>query len=43
VPSHDTGSADALAAHTIGAAMNPQPNATAAMSFMGLAYVPVVV
>ena len=34
------GYADALAADTIGAAMNPQPNATAAMSFMGLAYVP---
>src|SRR6476469_4685121 len=40
VPSHDAGYADALAADTIGAAMNPQPNATAAMSFMGLAYVP---
>src|SRR5437763_799090 len=28
VPSHDTGYADALVAVTIGAAMNPQPNAT---------------
>jgi len=36
VPSHDTGYADALVAVTIGATMNPQPNATAAMSFMAL-------
>jgi hypothetical protein len=36
VPSHDTGYADALVADTIGAAMNPDPNATAAMSLMGL-------
>jgi hypothetical protein len=35
VPSHVTGIADAVAADTIGAAMNPQPSATAAMSFMG--------
>src|SRR5215207_9837787 len=35
--SHDSGYADALAADTIGAAMNPQPNATAAMSFMAIA------
>ncbi len=35
-PSHVPGDADALAAATIGAAMNPQPNATAAMSLMGL-------
>ena len=35
VPSQDTGYADALVAVIIGAAMNPQPNATAAMSFMG--------
>src|SRR6476660_8529176 len=40
VPSHDAGYADALAADIIGAATNPQPNATAAMSFMVLAYVP---
>jgi hypothetical protein len=33
---HVTGYADALVADTIGAAMNPQPSATAAMSFMGL-------
>src|SRR4029453_4654967 len=36
VPSHDTGNADALVADTIGAARNPQPNATTAMSLMGL-------
>jgi hypothetical protein len=36
VPSHGPGYADAVAAETIGAAMNPQPSATAAMSFMGL-------
>src|ERR1700687_5166425 len=36
-PSHDPGDADTLAADTIGAAMNPQPNATAAMSLMPLA------
>ena len=36
VPSHDPGYADAVAADPIGAAINPQPNATAAMSFMGL-------
>jgi hypothetical protein len=35
VPLHVTGYADALVADTIGAAMNPQPSATAAMSFMG--------
>src|SRR5690349_5584189 len=40
VPSHDTGYADALVAVTIGAAMNPQPNATAAMSFMALSVGP---
>src|SRR5215212_8020214 len=37
VPSHDAGNADALAADTNGAAMNPQPNATAAMSLMAIA------
>jgi hypothetical protein len=36
-PSHVPGDADTLAADTIGAAMNPQPNATAAMSLMALA------
>jgi hypothetical protein len=35
-PSHVPGYADASAADTIGAAMNPQPSATAAMSLMGL-------
>jgi hypothetical protein len=35
VPSHVTGNADALVADTMGAAINPQPNATAAMSLMG--------
>jgi hypothetical protein len=35
VPSHDTGSADAVGTDIIGAAMNPQPSATAAISFMG--------
>src|SRR3954452_13558164 len=36
VPSHVTGFADALVADTTGAAMNPEPSASAAMSFMGL-------
>jgi hypothetical protein len=35
VPSHEPGYAETGAAATSGAAMNPQPNATAAMSFMG--------
>jgi hypothetical protein len=35
-PSHVPGDAEAPAAPTIGAAMNPQPSATAAMSLMGL-------
>src|SRR3954470_2977501 len=35
VPLHVTGYADALVADIIGAAMNPQPSATAALSFMG--------
>jgi hypothetical protein len=35
-PSHVPGDAEAPAAPTIGAVMNPQPSATAAMSLMGL-------